>query len=370
MLNPAKQVRGLGKAGLLPSRAKRPTVDSPKTSHEDVVPILSTQKLEPSLVPSHGRVLPQAQPTRSQEGNTGHEAEHPPVTYPNIAATATTVLIDKDDTPASSGHSAGGMGLPTKDADPLGDSENEAQGQLVQPQSGTLNQPVSRPARRKRTLANSAGPSEGDQDAAPPTHAAKRAKKTKTRRSSGNKAATVDVDLSDILGQAVEVPGAIFYVTTPGVFYIGDVIKPEPKHRNAVEVVFQDDGSRYWFPAKDVRKWLMEQREREDDFARCTSNDIVDEMLTQEVDNEETGPGYQWPAAFYGEAPASVVPELEQERLAAQALTDISAGISGASLGAKNGKATYSDTAANQSGGGGVGRGNGSKGTSRLRNAG
>lgn len=352
MLKPAKQVRGLGKAGLLPSRGRKAA--SPNVSQEG--PAVAANACHPdssNFVPTGSRVLPQAQPAIAQEDTAGTDVAEIAVNDNQARIAADAFLSDQ--APASSGQSAGGILGPSTAtgtaAAPHKDSENEAQGQIKLAARTPFNQLGSRPARRKRPSTVPAAQS----DETTPGNNAKRARRAKSRSSS----TTPTEVLSDLIGQVVEVPGAIFYVKTPGVFYIGDIIKPEAKHKNAVEVVFRDDESRYWFPAKDVRKWLKEQREREADLARCTTEppNVLPTVLPA-YDDGVPAPSEAPEAA--AAAPAVGGVDLEEERLAAQALTDISAGISGGS-----GGPTYSDTAANV---GRAGLGKETKGTSRLRN--
>lgn len=66
----------------------------------------------------------------------------------------------------------------------------------------------------------------------------------------------------ELIGKVVHVPGAVFSVNIPGKFYVGDVIRRDTKHRNAMEVVFRDDKSHYWFPIKDVEEWICEHERR------------------------------------------------------------------------------------------------------------
>lgn len=363
MLKSAKPVRGLGKAGLLPSRRK--AADSPKASQEGPAAAAIAHNPNPNFVPSSSWVLPQAQPAISQEGTTGYDGATRAANYrrETIPAEASLAVAP----PASTSQSAGGMAMAPSTATgtahaPHKNSENEAQGQLLLASRMPSNQLGSNQARRKRKSTAIAPQS----DEATPGNKAKRAKRSKGRSSS----VTPVEDLLDVIGKVVEVPGSIFYVKTPGVFYIGDIIKPEAKHKNAVEVRFRDDGSTYWFPAKDVRKWLREQWEREADLAQCTCtimprcaevSGVVKPALASTFVGE-----FKWPPSSY-EAPIAAPEvggvELEEERLAAQALTDISAGISGGSGGRPG--PSYSDTAAHL---GVVGRAKESKGRSRLRN--
>ncbi|KAL4457490.1 hypothetical protein ABPG75_012355 [Micractinium tetrahymenae] len=64
---------------------------------------------------------------------------------------------------------------------------------------------------------------------------------------------------ADIMHRCVEVPGAIFYIDTPGVVFIGRVNKAESGRKvPSVEVQFLDDHQKYWFPVADVRRWMGE----------------------------------------------------------------------------------------------------------------
>lgn len=69
-------------------------------------------------------------------------------------------------------------------------------------------------------------------------------------------------DVSDLIGKVVQVPGVVFLVDVPGLYYVADVKKKERRRKGAVEVVFRDDNSRYWFPAADVRAWMQDQMHR------------------------------------------------------------------------------------------------------------
>lgn len=68
--------------------------------------------------------------------------------------------------------------------------------------------------------------------------------------------------VDDIVGSTVQVPAHVFFVDDPFLYYTGDVIRPDPKRKNAVEVSFRSDNSLYWFPIEDVRKWLTDMRLR------------------------------------------------------------------------------------------------------------
>jgi hypothetical protein len=62
--------------------------------------------------------------------------------------------------------------------------------------------------------------------------------------------------VEDLVGAVVRVPASVFSVHIPDLYYVADVVGPDRSHENAVDVVFREDGSVYWFPAADVRSWL------------------------------------------------------------------------------------------------------------------
>jgi hypothetical protein len=66
----------------------------------------------------------------------------------------------------------------------------------------------------------------------------------------------------DLLGLLVHVPAKVFKMDIPGYYYNGVVTKLEEKRDDAVEVIFEDDSVKYWFPVKDVRRWIREMVKR------------------------------------------------------------------------------------------------------------
>lgn len=57
-----------------------------------------------------------------------------------------------------------------------------------------------------------------------------------------------------LVGRTVIAPGSVFKTTGS---YPGRVTKVDPAHKDAVVVVFRDEpGREYWFPAKEVQKWV------------------------------------------------------------------------------------------------------------------
>jgi hypothetical protein len=134
--------------------------------------------------------------------------------------------------------------------------------------------------------------------------------------------------IAELIGQVVKVPGSVFFVQQPE-YYIGDIKRRDSQRRNAVEVIFRDDNSTYWFPVKDVVKWLEEERQRE-------QVEII--MEEEEKEEEEEAPAA---AAGVFEPPTQPHEDsvqdlndmhemarknsMQDEELAAQALTSISA---------------------------------------------
>jgi hypothetical protein len=179
----------------------------------------------------------------------------------------------------------------------------------------------------------------------------KRIKNTSTTTTKRTKAAGTKI--SELIGQVVHVPGSVFFVDHPE-YYIGDIKRKDSRRRNAVEVRFRDDNSTYWFPVKDVVNWIEEKRAREQVKV------ILEE---EEGDVQKEAPAT---AGAFLENNQTVLPHsgsvkdlneidrkasMYDEELAAQALTDISAGAGGGGLSAT---VSRSGGGLGGSGGGGV----------------
>jgi hypothetical protein len=120
---------------------------------------------------------------------------------------------------------------------------------------------------------------------------------------------------SDVLHRVVAVPGSVFFVDTPGKYYFGQVTKSEPKRKvPAVEVLFFDDDSKYWFPVADVRGWM---------------GDMASAGPQQPHAWAQHNPGVP-PPAPQQQAASGVAEEVEEE--AAKALQSLSVSIGGSQL--------------------------------------
>jgi hypothetical protein len=128
----------------------------------------------------------------------------------------------------------------------------------------------------------------------------KRVKRTTKRTINTSKNALPKI--SQLIGHEVQVPGSVFFVQHPE-YYIGHIKRRDPQHRNAVEVKFRDDKLTYWFPIKDVAKWMPE-------------------MAPLEPPMLPHGGSVQ---ALHGLKEEERKNRIFDEELAAQALTDISA---------------------------------------------
>lgn len=68
----------------------------------------------------------------------------------------------------------------------------------------------------------------------------------------------------DVVGKMVDIPGVVFGVPLPDVFYTGQVMKRDHSHAGCVVIRFPDDGSRYYLPATDIRQFLADMEAREE----------------------------------------------------------------------------------------------------------
>ena len=147
--------------------------------------------------------------------------------------------------------------------------------------------------------------------------------------------------ISDLLRQRVEVPGPVFHVHTPGYYFIGDVKRRDPQRATAVEVVFRDDQSLYWFPISDVRGWLKAQREREQNL-QLDDDDEEEEEVEQVSSSPRQEESVKRKSLLLQKDAQLGVEEETAEEMAAQALTEISGG---SKMSGQNGP-TMSDAAA------------------------
>lgn len=267
-----KQVRGLGNVGLLPARPKS---------------IVNNQSQGPSLSTANGPAPGAAPPPLAPLEPRADSVTSPPLIVsspyvppqlPSIAEAAaaavaapTAATAPPPPAPAAEAAAAAAIAPPAAaSSEPLpavgavGGAVPGAASPVAQ-DSPPADQPA--PGRRKPRKSRP----EPDAEPEPPAKRGRgsgrrdRGRRSRRARSAEEEEAgpgPLD-DGADLVGMRVEVPGSIFFVDTPGLVYVCDVQKKDDRKRAAVEVVFRDDASVYWFPVADVRRWLAEQRARE-----------------------------------------------------------------------------------------------------------
>ncbi|GMH45386.1 hypothetical protein BSKO_13343 [Bryopsis sp. KO-2023] len=96
-----------------------------------------------------------------------------------------------------------------------------------------------------------------------------------------------DAELKDLIGKVVDIPAIHFGVDVPEMYYRATILRRDSARRTAVVVRFQEDGSQYWLPIKDVRAWLDSTSPRRsgctgkaaDEFAASVLLDIRQKSL-------------------------------------------------------------------------------------------
>jgi hypothetical protein len=66
---------------------------------------------------------------------------------------------------------------------------------------------------------------------------------------------------ADMKGHNVDIPGWVFGVEIPELFYRGTIVGKDASHSGCV-VVRTEDGQRYFFPAPEVTGWMDDMQER------------------------------------------------------------------------------------------------------------
>lgn len=105
---------------------------------------------------------------------------------------------------------------------------------------------------------------------------------------------------ADLVGKTVDIPAEVFNVDIPDLLYRGRVMGRDAHRKGAVVVKFEEDGTRYWLPADDVRGWLQEMEasgrtERDatigtgaDEFAASVLTEFLQEKHRSSCSNSAT----------------------------------------------------------------------------------
>lgn len=97
----------------------------------------------------------------------------------------------------------------------------------------------------------------------PPVGPSSAAQRNVRQRAKKGKRKRAGLDYS-ILGQDVEIPGTIFGVNVPGLYYRARVMRKDSSHPKCVTIRFSEDNSRFWLPLSQVLGFKREEKERKE----------------------------------------------------------------------------------------------------------
>ncbi|KAK9814339.1 hypothetical protein WJX72_004136 [[Myrmecia] bisecta] len=97
---------------------------------------------------------------------------------------------------------------------------------------------------------------------------------------------------SDVIGKTVDIPGRVFGVDIPDLYYRAVVRKKDPGHSRAVVVRTVEDNDVYWFPVDAVRGWLEAMATSGRDIHSGTVGEASDayaaEVLSELISNKSS----------------------------------------------------------------------------------